>query len=308
MKRHLIAVQDLTQEEIRSLFALTKEIKNDKKRYADFLKGKSVALIFQKPSNRTRVSFEVGIAQLGGNCIYLGPEEIDLGKRESAGDIAKTLSRYVDTIVARTFSHQDVIDLAKNGSIPVINGLSDLAHPCQALADIFSIEEKLGKLDGVTVAYVGDANNVCNSLLFGCAIMGLNINIASPKGYELNPAYIKSAQRFSDKTGSKIKTTRIPAEAVEGADVIYADVWVSMGQEKESARRLKDLKGFQIDAKLAAKAKKDYIFMHCLPAHRGQEVTAEVIDGKHSIIFDQAENRMHVQKAILVFLLSERGN
>lgn len=303
MKRDLISIQDLTGAEIENIFNVTAALKKEKSKTGEQLKGKSIALIFQKPSNRTRVSFEVAIWQLGGNCIYLGPDEIDLGRRESASDVAKTLSRYVDGIVARTFSHQDVIDLAKEASVPVINGLSDLAHPCQALTDIFTIKEKFGQTKGLNVAYVGDGNNVCNSLMFGCVFTGININIAAPKGYEPNPSYVKSAERFIGKTGSKIKVTNKPEEAITGADVIYSDTWVSMGQEDEAKKRLKDFKGFQIDAKLAAHAKKDYVFMHCLPAHRGQEMTAEIIDGKHSIIFDQAENRMHVQKAILIFLL-----
>lgn len=301
-KRDFINVQNLTKEEIQYLFDLTLKLKKNRDQYNGILKGKSVALIFQKPSNRTRVSFEVGIWQLGGNCIYLGPEEINLGKRESAADVAKTLSRYVDCIVARTFTHQDAIDLAKEASVPVINGLSDLSHPCQALADLFTINEKLNETKGVTLAYVGDGNNVCNSLIFGCAISGVNIKIATPKSYEPNPSFVKSAKRFSDMNGSAIIVTNKPQEAVENADVIYADVWVSMGQEAEAKKRLKDFKGFQIDSKLASRAKKDYLFMHCLPAHRGQEVTTEIIDGPHSIIFDQAENRMHVQKAILLFL------
>ncbi|HOW36221.1 MAG TPA: ornithine carbamoyltransferase [Candidatus Omnitrophota bacterium] len=304
-KRDFINVQNLTKEEIQYLFDLTVKLKKNRDQYAQVLKGKSVALIFQKPSNRTRVSFEVGIWQLGGNCIYLGPEEINLGKRESAADVAKTLSRYVDAIVARTFTHQDVIDLAKEASVPVINGLSDLSHPCQALADLFTINEKLNEAKGVTLAYVGDGNNVCNSLIFGCAISGVNIKIATPKGYEPNTAFIKSAQRFSDMSGAAITVTNKPQEAVENADVIYADTWVSMGQEAESKKRFKDFKGFQIDSKLASRAKKNYFFMHCLPAHREQEVTADIIDGPHSIIFDQAENRMHIQKAILVFLLGD---
>ncbi|MFA5060204.1 MAG: ornithine carbamoyltransferase [Candidatus Omnitrophota bacterium] len=303
MKRDLIAVQDLSTEELKQIFSLSKDVKQNKEKFSGFLKGKTIAMVFQKPSNRTRVSFEVGVWQLGGNCVYLGPEEINLGKRESTSDVAKTLSRYVGGIVARTFSHQDVIDLAKFASVPVINGLSDLAHPCQALADIFSIEEKFGDVKGLTLAYVGDGNNVCNSLIFGCALMGMNISIASPKGYEPNAAYVKSAKRFSDKNGSAIEVSNDPQKTVKDADVIYADTWVSMGQEAESKKRLKDFDGFQIDAKLAGKAKKNYIFMHCLPAHRGQEVTDDIIDGKHSIIFDQAENRMHVQKAVLMFLL-----
>ncbi len=305
MKRDLLGIGDLTSNEIENLFSVTAELKKNKGKVTEHLKGKSVGLVFQKPSNRTRVSFEVGVYELGGKCIYLGPEEINLGKRETTSDVAQTLSRYLSAVVARVFSHKDVVDLAKYSSIPVINGLCDLEHPCQALTDIFSIQEKFGKLKGITVAYIGDGNNVSNSLVLGCAKMGLNMNIATPKKYAMANNIIKTAKNFAKQSGVKIEIKTSPRDAVNGADVIYTDTWVSMGQEAETKKRLKDFKGFQIDAELASKANKNYIFMHCLPAHRGQEVTEEIIDGKHSIIFDQAENRLHVQKAILIFLLGE---
>ena len=239
----------------------------------------------------------MGVFQLGGNCVYLGPDEINLGVRESTADVAKTLSRYLDGIVARTFTHQDIMDLAKYASVPVINGLSDMHHPCQALTDIFSIEEKLGKTKGIVLAYVGDGNNnVCHSLLIGCAKMGIHMHIATPKKYAPDKEVLKLAKAFAQETAGRIFLTHSPKEAVTGADVIYSDVWVSMGQEKEARKRLKDFKGFQINGNLVKGAKKNFVFMHCLPAHRGQEVAAEVIDGSHSIVFDQAENRLHAQK------------
>jgi ornithine carbamoyltransferase len=302
MKRDFINIKDLTPVEIKNILALTAKLKKSKSRMSQELKGKSIGLIFQKSSNRTRVSFEVAISQLGGNCIYLGPKEISLGKRETTSDVARTLSRYLDGIVARTFTHKDIMELARTATIPVINGLSDLSHPCQALADIFSIQEKFGKLKGITIAYVGDGNNVCNSLLMACSKIGMNINIATPPKYEVTQDVISRAQKFAKESGAVIKTTHSPQEAVKGAQVIYADTWVSMGQEDEEKKRLEDFKGYQVDGKLASLADKNYIFMHCLPAHRGQEVTEEVIDGSHSIIFDEAENRLHVQKAILIFL------
>jgi ornithine carbamoyltransferase len=306
MKRDLLSLQDLTNAEVIELLELTEQLKQDCHQLNNQLKGKTIALVFQKPSNRTRVSFEVGVFQLGGNCLYLGPDEINLGVRESAADVAKTLSRYLDGIVARTFTHQDVIDLAKHASVPIINGLSDLFHPCQGLTDIFSIKEKFGKTKGLSLAFVGDGNNVCHSLLFGCAKVGINMRVATPPKYEPQKDIVAIAQKYASETGAKITLTHSAEEAVKKADIIYSDVWVSMGQEDESAKRLKDFAGYQINKDLAKLANKDYVFMHCLPAHRGQEVTADIIDGEHSIVFDQAENRLHTQKAILIFLLGEQ--
>lgn len=305
-KRDLISIKDLSVKEIFSLFDLASRLKKSKIPGTAPLKGKSVGLLFQKPSNRTRVSFEVGISQLGGNCIYLSPEEIDLGKRESTQDVAMTLSRYLDGLVARTHSHQDVVDLARYASIPVINGLSDLSHPCQGLADLFSIKERFKSFKGLTLAYIGDGNNnVCHSLLLGASKVGLNMKIASPHGYEPRTDVLDQAKHFARESGADILLVDSPPEAVKAVQVIYSDVWVSMGQEAESEKRLRDFQGFQINARLLHLADKSCVFMHCLPAHRGQEVTAEVIDGPHSLVFDQAENRLHVQKAVLMFLLKD---
>jgi len=306
MGRDLLSLDDVSSLQISELFELSEQLKQDKYQLNNQLKGKTIGLVFQKPSNRTRVSFEVGIFQLGGNCVYLGPTEINLGVRESTADVAKTLSRYLDGIVARTNSHIDMSDLAEHSSVPVINGLSDLHHPCQALTDIFSIREKFNKLEGLTLAYIGDGNNVCHSLMLGCTKVGININIATPKHYEPDGNVLKSAKVQGKNSHAQVRVTHDAKEAVKGAHVIYSDVWVSMGQEEESEKRLKDFKGYQVNDELAALADKEFIFMHCLPAHRGQEVTASIIDGEHSIVFDQAENRLHTQKAILITLLGEK--
>jgi ornithine carbamoyltransferase len=304
MKRDFITEYDLTNKETASIFRLASELKKSKFKYSHLLKNKTVGLVFQKPSLRTRVSFEVGIKQLGGNCIYLGPDEINLGKRESIADVGQVLSRYLDVIVARVFSHQDVVDLSRYATIPVINGLCDLYHPCQAMTDVYTVIEKFGALKNKTLAYIGDGNNVCHSLMLVCAKMGLNMSIATPANYEPNEEIFETARQLAETTDVSISISRDPRRAVAGAHVIYSDVWVSMGQEDETQKRLKNFDGFQINDELAGLADKNYIFMHCLPAHRGQEVTEDVIDSKHSVIFDQAENRLHVQKAILIFLLS----
>lgn len=306
MKRDFLSEQDLSSKEFENLLRLTADLKKNKNKYSQTLKGKTIGLVFQKPSNRTRVSFEVAIWQLGGNCIYLGPEEINLGKRESTPDVAKTLSRYLDGLVARTFSHQDTCELGRYATIPVINGLSDLFHPCQALADVFSIREKFGKKKNITVAYVGDGNNVCHSLMLACTKLGIQINVASPEGFEPKETVVRLAKEFAEATGTKIFITHSPQEAVQGTQVIYSDVFVSMGEEKQAAAKAEHFAGFQVNAQLVKFADKNYIYMHCLPAHRGEEVTAEIIDGPHSIVFDQAENRLHVQKAVLLFLLNAK--
>ncbi len=305
MKQDFLTLNNFSSEEIKAFLEKTAKLKASKDKLTDQLKNKSVALLFQKPSNRTRVSFEIGIWQLGGKCLYLSPREIKLGERESVADVARTLTRYLSCLVARTFTHQDMIDLAQYADIPVINGLSDLYHPCQSLADLFSIKEKFGKLRGLNCAYIGDGNNVCHSLLIGAAKVGMNVNVATPKGYEPNAGVIKSANTVAMETSAKIYISNSTKEAVAGAQVIYADVWTSMGQEEEEKKRKNDFKDFQVNAALCKNADKDFIFMHCLPAHRGEEVTDEVIDGNHSIVFDQAENRMHAQKSILIKLLGE---
>jgi len=306
MKKDLISVKDLTAGEIEEIFNLTDKIKKDKARFSKVLAGKTLALIFQKPSNRTRVSFEVGMYQLGGYSIYLGPDEINLGVRESIKDVAKTLSRYVDGIVLRTFEHKNVLDLAQFAAIPVINGLSDLLHPCQALADIYTIREKLKNIKGISVAYIGDGNNVCNSLLHACSKVGINMNIATPKGYQPNKSVLKEARVIAQAKKAAINLFAKPQGAVKGVNVIYTDVWTSMGQEKEAKIRKRIFKEFQVNKNLVKLAKKNVLVMHCLPAHRGQEITDEVMESKNSVIFDQAENRLHVQKAILIKLLGNQ--
>lgn len=302
MKRDLLSLHDLNSEEVKKIIDLAIKLKNSGSKITNHLENKAVGLLFQKPSNRTRVSCEIAIWQLGGKCLYLAPQEINLGKRESVSDVAKTLSRYLDCIVARTFSHTDLTKLAENASAVIINGLSDLFHPCQALADVLTVKEKFGDKK-VLLSYIGDGNNVCHSLILACAHMGYDLNIATPKKYEPNQGILDVAQDIAQKTGSQITILNDPAEAVSNADAIYSDVWVSMGQEEEDKKRKKDFKGFQINSELVKRAQSNYIFMHCLPAHRGQEVTEEIIDGEHSIVFDQAENRLHTQKAILLSLL-----
>ena len=303
MKKDIISIEELETKSIIAMLDLAREIKADQARYGDALKGKSIGLIFQKPSNRTRVSFEIGMVQLGGNAIYLGPDEIAMGKRESVKDVAAVLSRYLDGIVARTYKHEDVCQLARYATVPVINGLSDRAHPCQGLSDIFTIKEKFGSFKNITLAYVGDGNNVLNSLMCAAAKVGLDIKIAAPKGYEPSKELLQTAESIAVKSGSAVELTNDPRIAVRGADIIYTDVWVSMGQEKEAKRRSKAFRNFQVNDNLLKLARKKCLVMHCLPAHRGQEITDSVIDSKNSIIYDQAENRMHVQKAILLQLL-----
>ncbi len=267
------------------------------------LKGKSLGMIFQKPSLRTRVSFEMAMEHVGGHALYLSPNEIGLGGRESVADVARVLSRYVDGIMARVFSHEHILGLAKYSRVPVINGLSDYNHPCQGLADYFTVWEKLGRLEGVTLAYVGDANNVATSLLFGGGKLGVNVRIGAPEGYGVKPAVLERAQALATEGGGSVFSTTDPLEAVAGADVIYTDVWTSMGQEAEKAQRAAIFPPYQVNARLVSAASPDVLVMHCLPAHRGDEITDEVADGLHSALFDQAENRLHAQKAILVDLL-----
>jgi ornithine carbamoyltransferase len=303
-KKDFLSITDLSVEEIGDILDLGKAVKKDKTKYADALKGKSIGLIFQKPSNRTRVSFEIGMVQLGGYAIYLGPSEIGMGGRESVKDVAKVLSRYLDGLVARTYKHEDVENLAKYATVPVVNGLSDFSHPCQALSDIFTIKEKFGTFKGITLSYVGDANNVLNSLMCAAAKVGLNIKVATPKSYEPLKKAVDTAKNCAGESGSLIEFTHDPKVAAKGADIIYTDVWVSMGQEKEANKRMKDFKGFQINDNLMKITNKNCLIMHCLPAHRGDEITDSVIDSKNSVVYDQAENRMHIQKVILLKLLA----
>jgi len=301
--KDLISIKDLSTKEVEEIFALTDDLKKNPAKYANLLKGKTLALIFQKPSNRTRVSFQVGMYQLGGNCIYLRPDEINLGVRESIKDVAMTLSRFIDAIVLRTFEHKNVLELAENSDKPVINGLSDFSHPCQALADVYTAREKFKKIKGVKLAYVGDGNNVCNSLLYACAKAGMDMSVGCPKGYE--PQVFNEAKDLG-KGKCNLSLFNTAQEAVKDADVIYTDVWASMGQEAEALERKKIFQDFQVNAKLVGLAKKNALIMHCLPAHRGEEITAEVIDSKNSVVFDEAENRMHVQKAVLIKLLGAK--
>lgn len=305
MKKDLLSISDLTASEIDSLFALTAGLKAQQRKGIahPLLLGKTLGMIFEKPSLRTRVTFDVGMTQLGGRAIYLAPAEIQLGVRETVKDVAKNLERWVDGVVARTFTHRTVQELANHAAIPIINGLSDLTHPCQILADLFTLQEKCGTLHGVKVAYIGDGNNVCHSWLYGAARTGIELHVACPKGYEPDAGIVAASLQEAEASGGRIALLNDASAAAEGADVLYTDVWTSMGQEAEATKRRYDFRGFQIDAALVRLAKPDVLVMHCLPAHRGEEITDEVLDGPHSIVYDEAENRLHVQKAILVTLL-----
>jgi len=305
MKRDFISIADRTPQEIKSLVGLAARLKHDvyAKRSRNLLAGKSLAMVFQKPSLRTRVSFEMAMKQEGGSALYIAPDEIKLGQRESVPDVARVLSRYVDGIMARVFSHRDILDLAKWASVPVINGLSDFDHPCQGMADLLTIQEKLGGLKGVKLAYVGDGNNVLHSLLMGGANTGMRIWAATPEGYGPLSEVVEWARIRAAETGAEICIVTDPFEAVADADVIYTDTWTSMGQEAEASKRRQVFPPYQVNAALVSAAKKQVGVMHCLPAHRGEEITDEVADGSHSWIFDQAENRLHAQKAVLVDLL-----
>jgi ornithine carbamoyltransferase len=303
--KSLASLHDLNQDEIEEVLKKAGLLKLQLLREEEhlLLKGKTLAMIFEKPSTRTRVSFEVGMFQLGGHALYLGTNDLQMGRGETIADTARVLSRYVDGIMARVFAHQTILDLIKHSRVPVINGLSDLCHPCQGLADLFTIYEKKGRLSGLRLAYIGDGNNVAHSLLHGCSKVGINITLGCPKGYEPNPAVVSQAQKESERTGGEVKVTNDPKEAVKSADIIYTDVWTSMGKEKEHEERLNQFSAFQVNTQLVKEAKEDYLFMHCLPAHRGEEVTDEVADSENSIIFDQAENRLHTQKALLSLII-----
>jgi ornithine carbamoyltransferase len=304
VKRDFVSISDFTLAEIDELFQLSRELKEQVKKGKEHhhLEGKVLAMIFEKPSLRTRVTFETGMVQLGGHAIYLSPQDIQLGKRESVPDAARNLSRWVNCIMARTFSHQTVIDLAKHATVPVINALSDAEHPCQILADFLTILEHKGMLKDLRVSYVGDSNNVCNSMILFAAAYGIKINVASPKGYEPVQDIINRANEIG-RDGYEIAISNDPKASVKDADVIYTDVWASMGQESEREERMKVFKDFQVNGNLISSAKKDVIVLHCLPAHRGEEITDEVIDGPHSVVLDEAENRLHTEKALLVKLL-----
>ena len=307
MGRHnFVSIKDFSPEEIHYLLDLAREIKSHPSAHTGALKGKTLALIFEKPSLRTRVSFDVGIQQLGGFSLYLSPAEINLGKRESVYDVAKNLERMVQGIMIRTFAHEIVERFAENASIPIINGLTDHSHPCQAMADYLTIQELKGEVAGLKVAYIGDGNNVCHSLLFAGAQLGAHVWAATPEGYEPKPEAVEWALQRGAKTGGTCTLTHDAIEAVSDADVVYTDVWASMGQETEAEARRKVFLTYQVNSELFRHAKFDALFMHCLPAHRGDEVTNEVIDSPHSVVYQQAENRLHAQKAILLELMQYR--
>jgi ornithine carbamoyltransferase len=292
---------------VAGLFRLAADVKANPAKYHNHMHRKTLGMIFEKSSTRTRVSFEVGMAQMGGHALFLSSRDIQLGRGEPISDTAQVLSRYVDGIMARTFAHQTVTDLAKYGSVPVINGLTDDLHPCQALTDYFTLIEVFGSLEalrGRKLTYVGDGNNMAHSLMFGAAKVGMDVAIASPKGYEVKEPYVSRVRQDAEAAGTKVILTNDPAEAVKDASAVYTDVWASMGQEAEQQERLKAFQGFEVNSALMAHARQDAVFLHCLPAHRGEEVSAEVCDGPQSRIFDEAENRLHVQKAIMLWLMA----
>jgi ornithine carbamoyltransferase len=303
--QHLVTIADLTTDEIWQIVNLARDLKEEWRSGGNkrLFAGKTLGMIFQKPSLRTRVSFEVGMLHLGGQALYLSPQEIQLGQRESVADAARVLSRYVDVIMARVSAHSDVEGLAAHASVPVINGLSDYVHPCQALSDLFTIYEKRGALQGLKLAYVGDGNNVAHSLLFAASKMGMEIRVATPSGYEPQQEVVSKAEAFGRQTGGRVVLDTDPLSMVSEVDIIYTDTWASMGQEAEREIRLPVFRPYQVNAELVDLAGSDVMVMHCLPAHRGEEITDEVMDGPHSIVYDQAENRMHLQKAVLVTLM-----
>ncbi len=305
MKRDFLGLLECSRAELEALLDLAARLKRDLKagRAQPLLAGKALALIFEKPSLRTRVTFEVGMSQLQGHAVYLAPKDIRLGERESVADVARNLSRWVDAIMARTFAHATLQELSRYASVPVINGLSDLFHPCQILSDCQTLLERFGRLDDLRVAFIGDANNVANSWMSGAARFGFDFALACPPGYNPHPAVLEAARA----AGAKISVTHDPAQAAAGAHVLYTDVWTSMGQEGEAEQRRRDFARYRIDGALLRAARPEAVVMHCLPAHRGEEITAEVIDGPQSIVFDQAENRLHAQKAIMVWLLTGAG-
>ena len=300
--RSFTRVADWSRDELESVLDFADDLKQRQHRREEhhLLPGRTLAMIFQKPSTRTRVSFEVGMTQLGGHALYLAAGDLQLGRGETLKDTATVLSRYVDGIMIRTFDQDDVEELARHASIPVINGLTDISHPCQALADVMTIRERLGRLEGVRVAYLGDGNNVCASLMVACAKLGAPFVAASPEGYEVWPEAVELAR----EAGGEVELTTDPRAAAEGADVLYTDVWTSMGQEEERERRLRDLNGFGIDAELVGLASDDAIVLHCLPAHYGEEITEDVLYGPRSAVWDEAENRLHAQKALLALVIS----
>ena len=299
--KDLLSISDLGSDDIQLLLSDAEEIKVSG--WLSSLSGKVLALLFEKPSLRTRVSFEVAMRQLGGQSLYLSPAEVGLGERESIPDVARVLSRYVDVIAARTFNHETLEVLAEYASVPVINALSGLEHPCQALADIFTVREKKGSLKGLTLAFVGDGNNVAHSLMLAASLTGMNFRIASPEGYQVQEKILHLARGYAADSGAEVLCTIEPQQAVTGADVVYTDVWMSMGQEAEAEKRRRELKGYQVNNELLSLAREDAILMHPLPAHRGEEVSDNILDSLQSVVFDQAENRMHLAKTLLMHML-----
>ncbi|HUF17894.1 MAG TPA: ornithine carbamoyltransferase [Thermoanaerobaculia bacterium] len=305
--KDLISIHHYSADDVAEVFALAKEMKADPGRFHDALRGKTLGMIFEKSSTRTRVSFEVGMFQLGGHALFLSSRDIQLGRGETIYDTARVLSRYLDGIMARTFAHKTVTELAQYASVPVINGLTDLLHPCQGLTDYFTAWEKFGgKLKERKIAWIGDGNNMAHSLMFGASKVGMNISVATPSGYGPDEEVLAMAQADADMAGTRIEVTNSIEDAARDADIVETDVWASMGQEEEAAKRQKDFEGWQVTPKVMSLAKKEAIFMHCLPAHRGEEVAAEVVDSPQSVIYDEAENRLHVQKAVMYLLMKDR--
>lgn len=306
MKKDFITIHDLSTYEFQEMMDLTEKMKKNPAKYRKVLKDKILAMIFQKPSLRTRMTFEVGMLQLGGEAVYLAPSDIQMGSREGVRDIGKNLERWVNGIMIRTFGHNIILELAESTRLPVINALTDLLHPCQAMADFFTLKEKKGHLAGLKLAYVGDGNNVCHSLMLAAAKAGTKMAVATPPGYEPKPEIVAWAREDGRDTGFELTITNDPVEAVREADAIYTDVWASMGQEAEKEARKKIFLPYQVNRELFSRARPDTYFMHCLPAHRGEEVTDEVIDSPNSVVYDQAENRLHVQKVIMMLLMGKK--
>lgn len=307
MRKDFVSIHDLEATEVEHIFRLARDMKKNPEEFVRSLERKTLAMIFEKSSTRTRVSFEVGIYQLGGHALFLSSRDIQLGRGETIEDTAKVLSRYVDGIMARTFAHSTVTTLAEHATVPVINGLTDLLHPCQGMTDYFTAWEKLGDLEGRRIAWIGDGNNVVHSLMYGAPKVGMDITVATPKGFEPDPSVVEAARADASAAGTEVVLTNSIEEAASGADVIATDVWVSMGQEEDDARRKSAFDGWIVDERVMEMASDEAIFMHCLPAHRGEEVSAGVADGPQSVIFDEAENRLHVQKAIMYVLMKENG-
>jgi len=302
MTRHLLTLDDLNDAELNRIIELSSTVKQNPDDFRTALAGQTLAMIFQKKSTRTRVSFEVGMYQLGGSALFLGASDIQIGRGETISDTSTVISRYCDIIMARVYAHSDLVEMAEAATVPVINGLSDALHPCQVLADLQTVNEHFGQLRGLKLCYVGDGNNMAHSLLIGCSRVGMDVACVTPPGYEPEDSYVTAARGHASRMGSTVTVTTDPAEGLAGAHAIYTDVWASMGQEDEQKQRLADFHGYQVDSAMMAMAEGNAIFMHCLPAHRGEEVSAAVADGPQSVIFDEAENRMHAQKALMLFL------